>query len=265
MNLKSYLSNFFRKFGLKIIKYPRSSYDYLLKKERYKSINVGLLGMPFKISDSLSFYYSYREIFIDEIYSFISNNKKPTIIDCGSNYGTSIFYFKSIYPNSTIKGIEADPYIFQILQENISTSGFENVKLYNKAISNKIDTVNFFSEGADGGRVHSLSDSKKTSKIKTLLLDDLIEGEIDFLKMDIEGSETEVICNSKKLKNVNQLFIEYHSFSDSNQKLGDLLSTLTNNGFRYHIHTQFSSKQPFIKTELQLGMDLQLNIFAMRN
>ena len=105
-----------------------------------------------------------------------------------------------------------------------------------------------------------------TYKVDTVLLDDLINGhEVDFLKMDIEGSESDVICHSNKLKKVNEMFIEYHSFVDCDQRLGDLLSCLTENGFRYYIHTQYCCKKPFMQVESQLGMDLQLNIFAKRN
>jgi hypothetical protein len=132
----------------------------------------------------------------------------------------------------------------------------------NKAVSNNIGSIEFFSEGADGGRVHKMDDPKNTSSVDTVLLDDLIDGQVDFLKMDIEGSETDVLCASRKLNKVKQLFIEYHSFVDETQNLGDLLSCLAKNNFRYYIHTQFCSKKPLVDDQIQLGMDLQLNIFA---
>ena len=110
-----------------------------------------------------------------------------------------------------------------------------------------------------------MANPKNTYKVGTINLDDLINGDVDFLKMDIEGAETDVICNSIKLRKVKQMFIEYHSFQDDNQKLGMLLSSLSKNNFRYYIHTQFCSNKPFVENNTQLGMDLQLNIFAKRN
>ena len=262
--MKNIISSFFKKFGISLNKYPSSGFEYLLNKKRYENQTINLLGSSFDIADSLSFYYSHREIFIDEIYKFQTDTKSPIIIDCGSNYGTSILYFKKLYPNANIIGIEADPYIFKILEGNILKSSYKDIQLYNSAISNTDGFIDFYIEGADGGRTHNNSQSKKTVKVKTVNLDNIINKEVDFLKMDIEGAETDVLCELKNLKKVKQLFIEYHSFSDSKQVLGHLLSTLTENGFRYYIHTQFSSKQPLIKTELQLGMDSQLNIFAKR-
>ena len=82
--------------------------------------------------------------------------------------------------------------------------------------------------------------------------------------MDIEGSEAEVICSSENLNAVNSLFIEYHSFKDSEQTLGAILNKISACGFRYYIHTQFCSSRPLTKEKLHLGMDLQLNIFCRR-
>ena len=263
--LKEYISVLFQKLGIKIIESPSSGFEYLLKKDRYEEHTVKLTGVPFDISDGHSFYYSQKEIFIDDIYRFQSDKKDPLIIDCGSNYGTSIVYFKQLYADSAIIGVEADPYIFEILTNNIKQRSFSNITLINKAISEEKSPITFFSEGADGGRIHNMDNPKNSYNVETIALDELIDGEVDFLKMDIEGAETDVLCDSKKLDKVKQMFIEYHSFTDENQRLGDLLSCLSRNNFRYYIHTQFCSKNPLVHNESQLGMDLQLNIFVKRN
>lgn len=263
--MRKYLKYLLHNLGIKIIRAPSYGFEYLLNEKRYEKQTVNLSGVPFEIADGHSFYHSHREIFIDEIYKFKSNNSKPRIIDCGSNYGTSIVYFKQLYANSDIIGIEADPYIFKILKKNLDQRSFNNITLLNKVISNEKGPIQFFSEGSDGGRTHTMSESIRTHELEALSLDEIIEGEIDFLKMDIEGAETDVLCSSKKLHMIKQLFIEYHSFVDEKQKLGNLLSCLSKNNFRYYIHTQFCSKKPLMEKGTQLGMDLQLNIFAKRN
>ena len=262
--MKNFLILFLKNMGLALNKYPRSGFEYLLNKKRYEVQTVNLLGTPFDVSDAHSFYYSHREIFIDCIYKFNTKQKIPKIIDCGSNYGTSLVYFKSLYPRSEIIGIEPDPNIFTILEKNINIRKYNGVTLINKAVSSKKGKVKFFIEGADGGRIHSMSESKGSYEIETLRLDDVIDDEIDFLKMDIEGAETDTICGLKKINRIKEIFIEYHSFADKNQTLGKLLNFLKQSGFRYYIQTIFCSPRPLIEPELQLGMDLQLNIFAKR-
>ena len=93
--MKKYIVLIFKLLGLKITKFTRSGFEYLLETKRYEKHIVNLGGVPFHIADSHSFYYNHREIFIDEIYRFKSDNNRPVILDFGSNYGTSIVYFKS--------------------------------------------------------------------------------------------------------------------------------------------------------------------------
>lgn len=241
-----------------------SPYEALKGLERYTEQTVQLLGEDFRIADSLSFYYSHQEIFLNEIYKFESSRECPVILDCGSNYGTSLVYFKSIHPESTITGIEADPKVFQLLDWNISRRAYAGVTLINKVVSNSDKPVRFYPEGADAGRVHPGASAGDWMEVVPVSLDDLIEGPVDLLKMDIEGSETEAICSSEKLEQVDNLFVEYHSFKDSQQTLGRILEKLSACGFRYYIQTQLCSPRPLTEEKVYLGMDLQLNIFAKR-
>ena len=262
----NFIKNLLRKYGLNVSRFQPSPYEGLMETTRYQETIVKLLGDDFKIADGQSFYWSYREIFLDGIFKFESSNAQPLIIDCGSNFGTSIVYFKYLYPNSKVLGVEADPVIYQLLEWNINLRGYKNVKLYNNAVTADREPVKFFHEGADGGRTFPLpsSSTKGVFTVEPILLDDLIQKHIDFLKMDIEGDEVEVICSSMKLADVDQMLIEYHSFKDSKQGLGKLLEKLTSLNFRYYLHTKFCSPRPLTEKSLQLGMDLQINIFAKK-
>lgn len=262
--MKKIVQSVLRRLGFNLSRIEASPYEYLMASKRYRETSVKLLGQDFKIADSASFYWSYREIFLNEIYKFASSSESPAILDCGSNYGTSIVYFKSLYPKARITAVEADPKIFQLLVWNIKHRQYKGVTLINKAISNSDKPVRFYSEGADSGRVFPIDNSKNVTEVAPVSLDDLIGESVDFLKIDIEGSETEAICSSKRLALVDFLFIEYHSFKDSQQTLGAILEKLKSCGFRYYIQTQFCSPRPLTEEKLQLGMDLQLNIFAKR-
>jgi FkbM family methyltransferase len=260
--LKSPIKAALSSVGLSVQRIKHEPYEDLWDVPRFTEHTVNLLGRPFKIADSRSFFFSYREIFVDQIYRFDTSSSAPRIIDCGSNYGTSLVYFKSIHPSARITGIEADPTIFALLTENCAHL---NIDLRNKAVSSNNDPLQFFIEGSDGGRAaHPLKEPKAVIQIEALILDDLIDGPVDFLKIDIEGSEGDALEACTKLSLVDQMFIEYHSFADSKQTLGRMLNKLTSEGFRYYIHQQFCSPRPLTQDVLQLGMDLQLNVFAKR-
>lgn len=262
--MKSTISKLLRRFGLKVARVEDSPYEHLLALPRYEETTVTLLGQPFRIADAASFYWSHREIFGAEIYRFPSATDAPVIVDCGANHGTSVVYFKQLYPAAKITAIEPDPRIFERLAWNIGQRGFAGVSLVNKAISNEAGPLKFFHEGADAGRVHFMDGAKATFEVEPVALDSLLGEPVDFLKMDIEGAETAAICASEKLGNVAQIFIEYHSFAGAPQTLDALLRKLADAGFRYYIQTQFCPARPLVAVECQLGMDLQLNIFATR-
>lgn len=248
--------------GLSVQRIRRQPYEELWEVPRFTEHTIDLLGRPFKIADSRSFFFSYQEIFIQQIYRFATRRAIPRIIDCGSNYGTSLVYFKDLYPQARITGVEADPLIFALLKEN--TAHLE-IDVRNKAVSKNNEPLEFFSEGSDGGRTaHLLEAPKAVVRVEAVTLDELIDGPVDFLKIDIEGSEGDALEACTKLSLVDQLFVEYHSFASSAQTLGQMLNKLRAEGFRYYIHQQFCSPRPLTEEALQLGMDLQLNIFAKR-
>ena len=85
--------------------------------------------------------------------------------------------------------------------------------------------------------------------------------------MDIEGAEYRVLKNCEAvLKNVENIFVEYHSYINEEQHLEDLLQLLKQNGFRYHLKQSFSRRSPFIdKTVACENMDMAINIFAYRH
>src|ERR1022692_4839219 len=97
---------------------------------RYIPFETYLLGNSLKGVDSASFIFSYDEIFKNEIYKFISKSDCPIIVDCGSNIGLSLIYFKQLYPNSSIIAFEPDPKIFQAMTSNIKSFGLNNITPY---------------------------------------------------------------------------------------------------------------------------------------
>lgn len=252
------------RLGYRVSKKGNPPFPKLLNLPRYTPTHVDIGHSRFDITDAASFLASYNEIFVDKIYKFDTDIDIPTIIDCGANLGVSVMYFKSLYPNAILTAVEADPAIFSVLSDNINRANLGNVTLINRAVSGTHDDVLFNIEGADGGRVYAYDEAKATQRVQAITLDDLITGPVDFLKIDIEGAETAALAACSKLSKVKEAFIEYHSFSDDRQSLAEILSILSDAGFRYLIQTQHCSPRPFTEKLVHMNMDLQLNIFAIR-
>ena len=211
------------------------------------------------------------EIFIDEVYRFETSNKTPLIIDCGANIGLSLIYFKQLYPNSQIIAFEADPNIAEICRYNVEQFNFKDVDVINAAVWTEDGYMSFLPNDSLGGKLEGGSDSSKSISVKTLRLLPYLEMPVDFLKIDIEGAEVDLLLDIKdSLDKVGLLFVEYHSSVGETQRLDLLLRVLTDAGFRYYIKEAYTAmSHPFLnyknKNKFTSGtFDLQLNIFAYR-
>ncbi|MEY2701671.1 MAG: hypothetical protein RLY43_304 [Bacteroidota bacterium] len=234
---------------------------------RYKTFSTYLFGKKFFIPDKSSFMFMYEEIFEKEIYKFDTQKQNPLIIDAGANIGLSTLYFKKLFKNAKVISFEPDPYIFNFLEKNIINQKLSDITLINKGLSNKEDTTNFYSEKSDGGRIAQKEDKDSIIQVQLTKLSPFLNEEVDFLKIDIEGSEIEVLKECKdNLKNVKNIFVEFHSLTSKEQELDSLLQILKENGFRYYIeNVGIHSDFPFLKINQYSGYDLQLNIWGYRN
>lgn len=234
---------------------------------RYKKASVSINKKRIVFIDSLSFFYQYRDIFQDKIYNFKSKSESPRIIDCGSNIGLSVIFFKEKYPESRVISFEPDPSIFLVLKENIERNDYKNVELINKAVWINEKDLEFIQDGSDGGRLFIEKENlEKKISVPSVRLASFLEEYVDLLKIDIEGAETVVLQSCKeKLNNVENIFIEYHSIANEKQNLHHLLNILSENDFRVYIHSLSRKKQPFIRSNECSFFDMQLNIFAFKN
>jgi len=186
-------------------------------------------------NDPKSLFSEYDIIFNKKAYHFQSDNQSPLIIDGGGHIGTSALYFKYIYPGSKIIIFEPDPNSLELLRRNISINRIENVQIIEAGLYSKSGRINFDNNQTDGGKVSE----DGSSSINVRKLSEYINSPIDFLKLNIEGAELEVIREleqSGKIQNIRQICLEWHSFADQNQNLGELLSILERNNFKYLIN-----------------------------
>lgn len=215
------------------------------------------------VTDFLSVAWQLKEIFEDEALYFKTDNNKPIIIDCGANVGIAVAYFKSIYANSNIICFEPDAKVFNQLKQNIIHNNWQNVTSHQAAVYIADTEMMFAANGADGGALHT----DGTVKVKAIDLNHFLNdyNHIDFLKMDIEGAETEVINHIQdQLHKVKQLFIEYHSLTAKPQMLHQLLAILQKHGYRYYLKSINHIPWKKLANGYKNSMDIQLNIHAIR-
>lgn len=209
-----------------------------------------------KILDFKIFFFDYQvlvalfeSIFIENEYFFVSNKTNPSIIDLGSNIGLSVLYFKNLYPNANIKAFEPDPSTFKLLKKTIEANALQKIELYELAISNKKgDSVFYVDRDNPGSLLMSLNKNrlnKNKINVKTDNLSRYISNNLDLLKMDVEGTEDEILLylsNRKLLKKVNKIIFEFHHNIVLNKNdFSQTLRLLENAGFSYQLVTKLRS------------------------
>lgn len=202
---------------------------------------------PFRIHflNKRSCDYMYREIFVRNIYYFKSLNPDPLIIDCGSNIGLSVLFFKKLYPQSRIMAFEPSPAAFEVLKKNIKENNIINVECFNVAVSDKNERTKLYYGSTAGGPLSQSLESARGGKesivIDTVELAKYVKEPVDLLKMDIEGSEMKAMKNlleNDKIKFIRQILLEYHHHIHPNEdNLSLMLKILEDSGFGYQVYS----------------------------
>lgn len=202
-----------------------------------------LFGKPVEFFDYFQLLCMFMTVFVYRDYSFRAENKQPFILDCGSNIGLSMLYFKRQFPESRVIAFEPDPATFGLLKKNAAAYGWNHVELQNRAVFSESGPADFHYDPAEPGSVcMSLRGERMpaTMNVETVTLSSFMDGEVDFLKLDVEGAEMAVlgeVARSGKLRQIREMAVEYHHHMTSGEdRFSELLRLLEENGYGYSLH-----------------------------
>lgn len=212
----------------------------------------------------LEYLHGIKEIFLEGVYKQ-ELPENAYIIDCGAHIGLSVIYLKSICPSASIVCFEPDTKNFDLLEKNISSHHLEKVEIKKEAVWTENTHLNFIQDGNMGSKIGD-NNSSNAASVKAIRLKDYLNKKVDFLKMDIEGAEYEVLKDiSGSLENINKMFIEYHGTFEQNIELLEILDLVSKAGFKFYIKEAASIlDQPFLPKTALTDYDLQLNIFCTK-
>ena len=156
---------------------------------------------------------------------------EENVLDLGGNCGILAIYLALKYPFLKIYSFEADPRTFEIYQENLKLNNLENhtnLQAFNLAVTSDgndifIDDSSFHHSG--GNSVSKIDTNNLGIKVKSITLDNIIKEQkikkIKYFKIDIEGSEFEVIYKSELFKKINIEYFggEFHGNKEQNIEL----------------------------------------------
>lgn len=238
---------------------------YLKHISSYKIHSHLLLNHKTFFFDGPGYLHGLREIFIEEIYAQVLP-ENAYILDCGAHIGLSVIYLKSICPSAHIICFEPDKKNFDLLQKNISSHDLKNIEVKNEAVWIDNTFLNFIQEGNMASKIGN-DLSANTISVKAARLKDYLNQKIDFLKIDIEGAEYNVIKDvAYSLNNVGNMFVEYHGNFEQNNEFSEIFEIICKAGFKFYIKEAANNyNHPFLRKNINHDYDLQLNIFCFRS
>lgn len=151
--------------------------------------------------------------------------KNMNVLDIGANIGNHTVYFAKECDVNYVYSFEPVLETYKMLCKNCELNGLENVSLHNFALGKEKASVKIksFNKENCGGTALQYG----SGGMKCYALDDLkIDKKIDFIKIDVEGFENEVLLGGSDLIKKNRPVIFVEIFEENRMKVDKTLSAL---------------------------------------
>jgi FkbM family methyltransferase len=190
-----------------------------------------------RLRDNTQDILTFCQVYWDNEYGLPDSLAGKTVIDVGANVGA----FALLCLQRQAKQVwcfEPDPENFALLQENVAH--YLGCSVWHAAVwrSDKPeDTVRFARTGVDSacGRVYVEGETE----VRAAALDAILRkaGQVDYLKVDAEGSEYPILYTSKELARVQNIMVETHAVTilegcPRKQDVGGMVAFLREQGFQ---------------------------------
>jgi FkbM family methyltransferase len=189
--------------------------------------------------------YQIAEIFKDNVYApYLAGRKDLTILDIGANLGVASYYFSQFA--AVVHALEPAQEHYDVLTHMLAFNKLTNVIPHRIALSQEDGEAVFFHDlnktmhslRPANVRPESVKEVVPTMRLATFLAQEKIK-HVDFMKLDIEGSEADVVCGDgfqSVSQMIDTLVLEVHSWNgrhpnqlkDALQVAGFTLSTIPN-------------------------------------
>lgn len=232
------ISTFFKL--IKTIKnYPLYLKDYFGKiKGRYVFYKLRN-GLIYKLRGGSTDRFIINEVWIHKSYNpkGFEINPNDLVVDIGAHAGIFTILASYYAKNGQVYSFEPFKENYNLILDNINLNKAKNVQAINKAVSDKKGKLKFYvSQTKNKGQnsMYKLGESQKEISVDKISFKDFIKTipKIDFLKIDCEGAEYEILfsLSQKELQKINKISMEFHNYGKYTGE--DLARFLHKNGFK---------------------------------
>lgn len=154
-----------------------------------------------------------------------------TVVDAGANIGAfTVFAARRC---RRVIAIEPIPDHFSALQRNVALNGLTNVMLCRAALAKSDGRIDIAGDGMSASTVWGAHSRCVDAITLTTLLDNHSIDRVNFLKMDIEGAEFDVLMNTPRstLDRIDRIVLEFHTVERGTRDAPTLATCLRAAGF----------------------------------
>ena len=154
----------------------------------------------------------YRQIFLEQEYAAIVDPAARVIVDCGANVGYTSAYLLSRMPDARVVAIEPFPANAALCRRNLAPYGSRATVIEAAIWSRCTRLVLDHPGGNEWGVQVRAARPGETGELEAIDIPSLGLGQIDILKVDIEGSEADLFGEGTEgwLPDVRSIAIELH-------------------------------------------------------
>jgi FkbM family methyltransferase len=159
-----------------------------------------------------------------------------TVADCGAHHGClSVVFAKAVGPKGRVRAFEALPRNAEIVERNFQINDCANGSVRAVALSERRGPIKL-AAGDAGQTVYSGASRDQTIELVGSTLDAELPAGADFLKIDVEGSEVEMLRGAGRAlrrRPIIDLEIHNHLFPDRRSALEEIFGALSSFDYCY--------------------------------
>jgi FkbM family methyltransferase len=194
-----------------------------------------------------------REIYVELPY-LTALRRAKVIFDVGANCGFATLFFKSTYPDATIVAIEPQKREADYCRTAVALNRLQGVQVINAAVGREAGKA-VLSIVEDNSVISSFcttrAGSAQQQETNVIRLSSVLPAEqVDLLKMDIEGAESEVLQELDERgvltpNRIKHLVLEVHRFpARTGDALTNILQLLASRGYAYSLAARPGRETP---------------------
>jgi len=181
-------------------------------------------------------------------FRYFGIEKQDTIIDIGANIGGFTVYAAAAASEGKVYSFEPVEDNFLMLEKNVKANKLQNVKTSRLAVLERPKRARMFLAKTNGSHsIIPMNESRGQTIVQATSLEQILKSnsikKCDFLKMDCEGAEYQIVCECSKkvLDRIENIVLEFHDSDNRDHK--QIKNHLERNGFKTLVSGELPGKK----------------------